>query len=79
MPCDVFSQCEVGWQPARGGAEDRGRAGSPRRASSTQLRAALIPQQPLPSLLGRAACSLTGKEGDVGLFTFVLRLLNQDY
>lgn len=64
MPRDVFpvnflSECEMVWQPAHG-AEQRARAGSPRRAWSSQLRAALIWQQLLSSLLGKAVCGLTG-------------------
>lgn len=57
----IFSQeCEMGWQPAHSGAEERARAGSPRRAWSAQLRAALLWQPLLSPLLGKAVCGLTG-------------------
>lgn len=64
MPCDVFpvnflSECEMGWQPAHG-AEERARAGTSRRAWSSQLRSALIWQQLLSFLLGKAVCGLKG-------------------
>lgn len=68
MSYDVFppnfllESVRMGWQPACGGAlvlRSRARAGSLGSACSSELRAALIWQQLLFSLLGKAVCGLT--------------------